>query len=145
MFFGLKARSAGLPLPAITHALAASALGEELGPPFKRGRGGLPPDWACEVLSPSTAGVDRVRKARIYARERVQHVWLVDPAEKLLEVWRLDMYCDDSNMCAETRSEGSPCGSFFECKTGLLCNSGTCTRMTMAGVGAPCVSNDSGD
>jgi len=50
----------------------------------------LPPDWVCDVLSPSTAGVDRVRKARIYARERVQHVWLVDPAEKLLEVWRFD-------------------------------------------------------
>jgi Uma2 family endonuclease len=120
-----------LPRPAILHALAASALSEELGPPFKRGRGGpggwlllyepeihladdilvpdlggwrrermpeapdapfltLSPDWVCEVLSPSTAGVDRVRKARIFARERVQHVWLVDPAEKLLEVWRLD-------------------------------------------------------
>lgn len=28
------------PRPAIPHAAAASAVGEELGPPFKRGRGG---------------------------------------------------------------------------------------------------------
>ena len=32
------------PRPALPHALAASALGEELGPPFKRGRGG-PGGW----------------------------------------------------------------------------------------------------
>jgi Uma2 family endonuclease len=32
------------PRPATPHALAASALGEELGPPFKRGRGG-PGGW----------------------------------------------------------------------------------------------------
>lgn len=28
------------PRPALPHAAAASALGEELGPPFKRGKGG---------------------------------------------------------------------------------------------------------
>jgi Uma2 family endonuclease len=119
------------PRPAIAHALASTALSEELGPPFKRGRGGpggwvilyepelhlgadivvpdlagwrrekmpevpsgaylsVAPDWACEVLSPSTAGVDRVRKGRIYARERVQHVWFVDPTAQVLEVWRFD-------------------------------------------------------
>ena len=32
------------PRPAIRHAAASSALGEELGPPFKRGRGG-PGGW----------------------------------------------------------------------------------------------------
>lgn len=31
----------------------------------------LPPDWACEVLSPSTERIDRQRKLRIYAREGV--------------------------------------------------------------------------
>lgn len=50
----------------------------------------LPPDWACEVLSPSTADVDRVEKVPIYAREGVMHVWLVDPLMKTLEVFRLD-------------------------------------------------------
>jgi len=118
------------PRPARPHAVASSALGEELGPPFKRGRGGpggwiilnepefhfgedilvpdlagwrrermpvittevpyfsLSPDWLCEVLSPSTAAVDRVRKLPIYAREKVGHVWLVDPLLRTLEVLR---------------------------------------------------------
>ena len=39
----------------------------------------LAPDWICEVLSPSTAASDRAEKMPIYARERVAHVWLVDP------------------------------------------------------------------
>ncbi|HVW23815.1 MAG TPA: Uma2 family endonuclease [Polyangiaceae bacterium] len=50
----------------------------------------LPPDWLCEVLSPSTAPVDRSEKLPIYARERVGHVWFVDPLVKTLEVLRLD-------------------------------------------------------
>lgn len=50
----------------------------------------LAPDWACEVLSPSTADVDRTEKVPIYARERVSHVWLVDPLLHTLEVLRLD-------------------------------------------------------
>lgn len=120
------------PRPAPRHAAAASALGEELGPPFKRGRGGpggwwildepelhlgadivvpdlagwrrermpempvelayftVVPDWACEVLSPSTAALDRGRKLPIYARERVTHVWIVDAEACTLEVLRLD-------------------------------------------------------
>jgi Uma2 family endonuclease len=49
----------------------------------------LAPDWICEVLSPSTAGLDRIRKKHIYAREGVTHVWLVDPIVKTLEVFRL--------------------------------------------------------
>ena len=28
----------------------------------------LSPDWVCEVLSPSTAAMDRIKKLRIYAR-----------------------------------------------------------------------------
>ena len=120
------------PRPALRHAQAASVLGEELGPPFKRGRGGpggwiildepelhlgrppdilvpdlagwrrervpvlpdsdhleLAPDWVAEVLSPSTQRVDRGLKRGIYRRERVAHVWLVDPAARTLEIFRL--------------------------------------------------------
>ena len=119
------------PRPASPHAAAASAVGEELGPPFKRGRGGpggwvildepelhltedvlvpdlggwrrqrmpemphvaafeLAPDWVCEVLSPSTRKLDRAEKLPVYARERVQYVWLIDPLAHSLEVLRLD-------------------------------------------------------
>lgn len=48
------------------------------------------PDWVCEVLSPSTFKLDRGRKLAVYARERVTHVWFVDPARHALEVLRLD-------------------------------------------------------
>jgi Uma2 family endonuclease len=50
----------------------------------------LAPDWVCEVLSPATARVDRAEKMPISARERVTHVWLVDPDEQTLEIYRLD-------------------------------------------------------
>jgi Uma2 family endonuclease len=50
----------------------------------------LAPDWACEVLSASTAGIDRVDKMQVYARERVTHIWHVDPLAQTLEVFRLD-------------------------------------------------------
>ena len=50
----------------------------------------LPPDWVCEVLSPSTAGVDRAEKMPIYARERVSYAWLVDPIAKTLEAFGLE-------------------------------------------------------
>ncbi|MEW6167419.1 MAG: Uma2 family endonuclease [Pseudomonadota bacterium] len=50
----------------------------------------LPPDWICEVLSPSTARLDRVDKLPIYAQFEVRWVWLVDPAAHTLEVFGLD-------------------------------------------------------
>jgi Uma2 family endonuclease len=50
----------------------------------------LAPDWICEVVSPSTASIDRVKKLRIYAREGVGHAWIVDPLARTLEVLRLD-------------------------------------------------------
>jgi Uma2 family endonuclease len=50
----------------------------------------LAPDWVCEILSPSTAVIDRARKLAIYAREGVVHAWLVDPALQTLEVFRLE-------------------------------------------------------
>ncbi len=138
------------PRPAKPHAAAATALGEELGPPFKRGRGGpggwllldepelhlgddilvpdlagwrrehmpsivadlpyfeLAPDWACEVLSPSTERHDRREKLLIYRRAQVSHVWLVNPVQRTLEVLGLngdhyailDVFRDDQRVRA---------------------------------------------
>ncbi|HYV43404.1 MAG TPA: Uma2 family endonuclease [Myxococcaceae bacterium] len=138
------------PRPSIPHARAASVLGEDLGGPFDRGRGGpggwwflfepeihlgadvlvpdmaawrrerlpnlpdapfmpIAPDWLCEVLSPGTRALDRVKKLHIYARERVAHVWLIDPAERTLEIFRLqqthfilsDTFAGDASVRAE--------------------------------------------
>jgi Uma2 family endonuclease len=49
----------------------------------------LAPDWLCETLSPSTEKLDRTKKLRVYARERVPHVWLVSARRKTLEVLKL--------------------------------------------------------
>jgi len=50
----------------------------------------LAPDWLCEVISPSSGRLDRVKKMPVYAREGVGHVWLVDPIARTVEVYRLD-------------------------------------------------------
>lgn len=50
----------------------------------------LSPDWICEVVSRTTAAMDRVKKLTIYARESVRHAWLVDPIARTLEVLRLE-------------------------------------------------------
>jgi Uma2 family endonuclease len=68
----------------------------------------LAPDWVCEVLSPSTAELDRVRKLPLYHREGVSHAWLVDPRAHTLEVyrrgargWRLSRYRGEDVVRAE--------------------------------------------
>lgn len=49
----------------------------------------IAPDWVCEVLSPSTARLDRGAKRRIYAEAGVGHLWLLDPAAGELEAFEL--------------------------------------------------------
>ena len=49
----------------------------------------LAPDWVCEVLSPSTRRYDKGEKRDIYRRHGVQHLWHIDPAERLLEAFEL--------------------------------------------------------
>jgi len=118
------------PRPAPKHAVASSALGDELISPYQKGRGGpggwwilfepelhlsphilvpdlagwrrerlpripeiayftLAPDWVCEVLSPSTARVDRGDKMLIYASQGVSFLWLLDPVLRTLEIFVL--------------------------------------------------------
>ncbi len=47
------------------------------------------PDWVCEILSPSTARIDRIRKMSIYALHEVQYAWIIDPSLMTLEVFQL--------------------------------------------------------
>ena len=49
----------------------------------------LAPDWVCEVLSPSTAAHDRIRKMPVYARAGVTWLWLLDALARSLEVFHL--------------------------------------------------------
>ncbi|MFY9289088.1 MAG: Uma2 family endonuclease [Methylorubrum rhodinum] len=48
-----------------------------------------PPDWVCEILSPSTARLDRGPKRRIYSEAGVGHLWLLDLADGVLESFTL--------------------------------------------------------
>lgn len=49
----------------------------------------LAPDWVCEVVSPGTERLDRAKKMPVYAREKVSHLWLVNPMARTLEAYRL--------------------------------------------------------
>ncbi len=46
----------------------------------------IPPDWLCEILSPSTAKLDLSRKLPLYARVGVSSTWVIDPLEKTVKV-----------------------------------------------------------
>ena len=48
----------------------------------------LVPDWVCEVLSPSTARIDLVLKLPRYRQAGVNHVWILDPLQQTLQVFR---------------------------------------------------------
>jgi Uma2 family endonuclease len=69
----------------------------------------LAPDWICEVVSPSTAALDRADKLPIYGRARVGHAWLVEPLAQTLEVFKqeggrwllLGTYKDSARIRAE--------------------------------------------
>ncbi len=47
----------------------------------------IPPTWCCEILSPKTAGVDKVKKRRVYLEIGVKYYWIVDPSNQLLEAY----------------------------------------------------------
>ncbi len=48
------------------------------------------PDWIIEIVSPSTASHDYIRKLNLYADAGVQEYWIVDPAKKSVYVYCLE-------------------------------------------------------
>ena len=56
----------------------------------------VPPDWVAEIISPSNAGNDLVRKKRIYHQHQVPHDWIIDPRDESLTVlrWTVDGYTE---------------------------------------------------
>ena len=46
------------------------------------------PDWIAEIISPSNAGNDLVKKKRVYHRHGVPHYWIIDPRDESLTVLR---------------------------------------------------------
>ena len=49
-----------------------------------------PPDLVVEIVSPSTAAYDRMKKRNTYARASVREYWIVDPLVQNIEVLVLE-------------------------------------------------------
>jgi Uma2 family endonuclease len=47
------------------------------------------PDLVVEILSPSTAKWDRIKKYGVYARHGVAEYWIVDPGNETVEIFAL--------------------------------------------------------
>jgi len=60
----------------------------DLGKVDDRGVRGAP-DWIAEVLSPSTAGYDRTTKLCAYEQAGVPEVWLIDPTDRAVTIYRM--------------------------------------------------------
>jgi Uma2 family endonuclease len=45
------------------------------------------PDLVIEVVSPSTAQLDKTAKRRVYARSGVKEMWLVDPVLRQIHLY----------------------------------------------------------
>jgi Uma2 family endonuclease len=48
------------------------------------------PDWLAEVLSPSTARYDRTVKIAAYEWAGVSEVWLINPGDRTVAIYRLE-------------------------------------------------------
>jgi Uma2 family endonuclease len=46
------------------------------------------PDLIAEILSPTTAHIDRKKKFRLYEKYGVREYWLVEPRDQLIEVFQ---------------------------------------------------------
>jgi Uma2 family endonuclease len=51
------------------------------------------PDWVAEVLSPSTARHDQTLKLSAYERAGVREVWLIEPVDRTVTIYRLEAGC----------------------------------------------------
>lgn len=47
------------------------------------------PDWIVEILSPSSAVHDQIRKRALYERHGVREYWLLHPVDRVLTIYRL--------------------------------------------------------
>lgn len=47
------------------------------------------PDWSCEILSPTTARTDQLIKLPVFAEQGVQHIWIVNPIARMVQVFAI--------------------------------------------------------
>jgi Uma2 family endonuclease len=70
----------------------------------------VPPDWICEIISPSNASNDTVKKKRAYHKHQVPHYWLLDPVRETLSVlrWSPDGYIEVLSAMRGERVKAEP-------------------------------------
>ena len=83
------------------------------------------PDLLVEILSPSTARHDRMRKKDVYAASGVPEYWIVSPEEQSIEVYllrdgaytldNLYAYCSDEDQADMTEAEKAGLTAEFKC------------------------------
>ena len=83
------------------------------------------PDLLVEILSPSTARNDRMRKKDVYAASGVPEYWIVSPEEQSIEVYllrdgaytldNLYAYCSDEDQADMTEAEKAGLTAEFKC------------------------------
>jgi Uma2 family endonuclease len=69
----------------------------------------IAPDWVCEVISPATRKIDRRKKPPVYHRAKAGHLWLLEPLNRTLEIFRwseagwvlAESFSDDDKVKAE--------------------------------------------
>lgn len=47
------------------------------------------PDWIIEILSPTSAAHDQIRKRALYERHGVREYWILHPLDRVLTIYRL--------------------------------------------------------
>ena len=48
------------------------------------------PDWIIEIISPSTASMDYVKKRELYMNAGVREYWIVDPGNRVVMIYKSD-------------------------------------------------------
>jgi hypothetical protein len=67
------------------------------------------PDLIAEVLSPPSRWLDRGPRREVYRRAGVQHLWLVEPAQELVEVYDCTDGTNSSGLTVSESHLPSPC------------------------------------
>lgn len=64
------------------------------------------PDLVIEILSPSTAALDRRQKRRGYARVGTGELWLIDPEKRTVELYELRQNAEHPALVLDLAEEG---------------------------------------
>jgi Uma2 family endonuclease len=47
------------------------------------------PDWIIEIISPSTASIDYIKKLKLYEEQKVKEYWIVHPTDRIIMIYKL--------------------------------------------------------